>query len=138
MLEIGAIVIVVAGLYWFFFMRKRLGGGSGGNHKYDLKDDPEAQARYDQKQTKDIPKLTAKEMLDLSWKFLYDITEIVLYKFPARAKKDVQECGKVLVQNGMKYNHEVARSPLAYGVTHVKRVEQSKAKEAQHQTQEMK
>jgi hypothetical protein len=138
MLEIGAIIIAVAALYWFFFMRKKIGGSSNGNYEYDQQDDPEAQGRYDKKQAQDIPRLTAKEMLDLSWKFLYDITEIVLYKFSASARKNVHECGKALVQNGMKYNHEVARSPLAYGVTHVKRAEESKGKEAQNQKQEMK
>ena len=72
-------------------------------------------------------------MLDLSWKFLYDITEIVLYKFSATARRNVHECGKTLADNGMKYNHQVTKSPLAYGVSHTQKVTESKEKEAKTQ-----
>lgn len=130
MFELGAAIAIFAFAYWFFFQRKKLGGG-GGNAKYDQKDDPDAQARYDEKRDKGVPKLTAKQMLDLSWQFLYDITEIVLYKFSARARKEVHECGKTLAENGMRYNHEVAKSPLAYGITHTKNVTESKEKAAE-------
>lgn len=129
MFEIGAAIAVFGIAFWFFYKRKKTGSG-GGDAKYEQKDDPDAQARYDEKRDKGVPRLTAKQMLDLSWKFLYDITEIVLYKFSARARKDVHECGKTLAENGMRYNHEVAKSPLAYGVTHTKKVTESKAKEA--------
>jgi hypothetical protein len=131
MFEIGAVVMAAAVAYWFFFMRKKLGGSSGGNAKYDQQDDPDAQTRYDEKQDKGVPRLTAKQMLDLSWKFLYDITEVVMYKFSARSRRGVHDCGKTLAENGMKYNHEVAKSPLAYGVKHTKNVTESKGKEAQ-------
>lgn len=135
MFELGAAIAVFAVAYWYFFKRKKLGGGDG-NVKYEQKDDPDAQKRYDEKQDKGIPRLTAKQMLELSWKFLYDITEIVLYKFSARARKEVHDCGKTLSENGMKYNHEVAKSPLAYGVTHVKKVTDAKEKESQSQAKQ--
>lgn len=132
MFEIGAVIATLAVAYWYFFKRKKIGVSSG-NAKYDQKDDPDAQGRYDDKRDKGVPRLTAKQMLDLSWKFLYDITEIVLYKFSARARKEVHNCGKTLSDSGMKYNHEVAKSPLAYGVTHVQKVTDSKEKETQTQ-----
>jgi Protein of unknown function (DUF2660) len=133
MLEIGAGLVAIAVACWFFLMRGKIGGGGSGNSAYEQKDDPAAQVRYDQKRDKDVPRLTAKQMLDLSWKFLYDITEIVLYKFSARAKRDIHECGKTLAENGMRYNHEVAKSPLAYGVKHVKKVDESREKNTQVQ-----
>jgi|GEM_PF-4586461 len=127
----GLVAVLLAFGYWFLFMRNKLASGSGKNLSYAQTNDPNAQKEYDAKHGKDVPKLTAKQMLELSWKFLYDITEIVMYKFSARARRDVHQCGKTLAENGMRYNHEVAKSPLAYGIKFSKKVVETKGKSTQ-------
>lgn len=100
-----ALIVVVAAVYFLrysAFMQK-IGGKN-----YAQQNDPNAQAQYEaRKHVDDAPKLSAKELLELSWKFLYDITERVLYKFSDADRRSVHDCGKVLMQYGAKYNHVV-------------------------------
>lgn len=107
MLIYGIIALVLLVLIIYFMRNSSLMQNVGGK-KYAQKDDPDAQGIYDtNKNTDDAPRLTAQELLELSWKFLYDITEKVLYKFSDPDRKSVHECGKVMFQYGGKYNHVV-------------------------------
>lgn len=77
--------------------------------------DPVAQASYNaQKHKNEKKQLSFKERLELSWKFLYEITEIILNKFSRQDQEEVREMGGVLVKNGVKYNHivDLAIAPL--------------------------
>jgi hypothetical protein len=51
--------------------------------------------------------LSAKEKLELSWKFLYDITEIVINKFSNNDKQEIIDNGSILYNSGMRYEHVV-------------------------------
>ncbi len=51
--------------------------------------------------------LSAKERIDLSWQFLYSITEVVLEKFSSQDQKELQEAATILVANGVQYQHVV-------------------------------
>lgn len=68
---------------------------------------PEAQALYAKKKNKEEKKLTMQEKLELSWKFLYEITDIILNKFSNDDRTKVNQIGKDLTKTGMKYNHVV-------------------------------
>jgi hypothetical protein len=48
-----------------------------------------------------------QEKLELSWKFLYEITDIILNKFSNDDRTKVNQIGKDLTKTGMKYNHVV-------------------------------
>lgn len=90
---------------------------------------PEAQALYAKKKNKEEKKLTMQEKLELSWKFLYEITDIILNKFSNDDRTKVNQIGKDLTKTGMKYNHVVdlgirATASRAQTVEHEK--EQSK------------
>jgi hypothetical protein len=52
-------------------------------------------------------KLTMQEMIELSWKFLYDITELIVSKFSKGDKELLNKLGHVLLDNGMRYEHVV-------------------------------
>ncbi len=106
-IAVAALVAILA-----FVFRRKILGFKEGNFEYLKVGDPSAQGVYDKNKASDIPKLTAKELLELSWKFLYDVTEAVLYKFSATSRKAVNECGETLVRNGARYTHVVDYTPV--------------------------
>ena len=110
-MEIFALIAVIIAVLLFIF-RKKFFSRAGGNVEYLKVGDPNAQDIYEKGKGADIPKLTAKELLELSWKFLYDVTEAVLYRFSATSRKVLQECGEVLVRAGMRYTHVVDYTPV--------------------------
>ena len=57
-------------------------------------------------QPEDKP-LTLKEKIELSWKFLYEITELVINKFSKDDIKSANKLGYILLNNGMRYEHSV-------------------------------
>ena len=52
-------------------------------------------------------KLTIQERLELSWKFLYEITEKIINNFSNEDKEKVNIIGLSLLNNGMRYEHVV-------------------------------
>ncbi|WP_253308138.1 MULTISPECIES: DUF2660 domain-containing protein [unclassified Rickettsia] len=52
-------------------------------------------------------KLTLQERIELSWKFLYDITDIIINKFSKEDVQQVNKYGHVLLENGGRYEHIV-------------------------------
>ncbi|MCZ6902347.1 MAG: DUF2660 domain-containing protein [Rickettsia endosymbiont of Ixodes persulcatus] len=76
-------------------------------------------------------KLTLQERIELSWKFLYDITEIILNKFSKEDVIQVNKCGQVLLENGVRYEHVVDLAiPQVKSHTQAVEQEQSKGKKA--------
>lgn len=76
-------------------------------------------------------KLTLQERIELSWKFLYDITEIILNKFSKEDVIQVNKCGQVLLDNGVRYEHVVDLAiPQVKSHTQAVEQEQSKGKKA--------
>jgi hypothetical protein len=55
----------------------------------------------------DNKKLTVQERLELSWKFLYEITEIIINKFSKEDIETVNKIGSSLLDSGMRYEHVV-------------------------------
>lgn len=52
-------------------------------------------------------KMTLKERLELSWKFLYEITEIIVNKFTREDSDLIVQMGHKLIDNGMRYEHVI-------------------------------
>ena len=57
------------------------------------------------KPKKNDKNLTLKERLELSWKFLYEITEIIVNKFSREDSDLVVRIGHTLINNGIRYEH---------------------------------
>lgn len=77
-----------------------------------LKEDPAAQEEYHHAKHQEENKeqtLTMQEKVELSWKFLTDITQQVVSKFSTKDKGRVQEAGEKLLEYGMNYEHNVAQ-----------------------------
>ena len=51
--------------------------------------------------------LTNEEKVELSWQFLYKITDIVLKTFSKEDKLELEQVGRILVNNNMNYQHIV-------------------------------
>lgn len=104
MIIIGIILICLALLAVLLFNRSKAKVES----KRASIIDPGAQALYNQKKHKnDKEELSLKDRVELSWKFLYDITEIIINKFSKEDKQEVNEAGKILVKQGARYEHVV-------------------------------
>ncbi len=54
-----------------------------------------------------ILKRSLKETIELSWKFLYEITEFVNSKFSKEEKETINILGHILLRQGMRYEHVV-------------------------------
>lgn len=99
---VGGIVLVLI----FLIFRKLRSGGHDSKLHYTTKSEPNAQNLYDEKYKNPNP-LTKDEKIELSWQFLYDITDIVLNKFSKEDKDLIHEMGHKLVKNGGGYEHVV-------------------------------
>jgi hypothetical protein len=106
-IAIAAVVLIVG-----FILVRKLFSMRDGNFQYIKVGDPNAQGVYDKGKGADILPLTAKELLELSWKFLYDVTEAVLYRFSDTSRKAVNDCGEALVKNGARYTHVIDYTPV--------------------------
>lgn len=102
--------VAVCALGAVFFV-KRVGSNKK-NATNTYKHDSAAQTLYDQKKnnTKDVQTLTMEQRLELSWQFLYEITEFVLNKFTEEDKQEVHKLGEHLAQANMRYQHIVELS----------------------------
>ena len=100
------------------------------NVAYLKKDDPNAQENYLNLKYSDKPKLTMQELIDLSWKFLYNLSEIVINKFSVQDQQEVLKNGKVMMDYGMKYQHTVENNPLAVE-SYTKKISAEKAQTQQ-------
>lgn len=105
----AAIVFV---LVVFFLLKKNTGLSSAdGNVEYIKKGDISAQMNYNKIKHPEGPSISMKDLLELSWKFLYDITETVLNKFSVRDQQETLQNGRELVKLGVKYQHVVDSNP---------------------------
>jgi hypothetical protein len=97
-----------------------------GSTDYLKKDDPNAQVLYEKNKILDYFSLNIKNKLELSWQFLYDITDIVLKKFSSQDKNTLLELGKKLLRCGMQYEHVID-----YGINREKLQKNSKIKSSE-------
>jgi len=75
-----------------------------------------------------VNKLALNEKIELSWQFLYEITEIVLGKFSSEDRDSVHDIGMQLYESGMRYEH-VIDFGIRQEKSFVKSKEQEKAPE---------
>lgn len=104
-LHFGIAGLAIA-LVLFFFIKKMRSNRNEDPLPYTSKTAPNAQIQYDDKYKNPNP-LTKDEKIELSWQFLYDITDIVLNKFSNEDKELVHQMGHKLVKNGGGYEHVV-------------------------------
>ncbi len=106
---IGAIAFIV--IVYFLTKKSATSTTTEGNAQYPQKGDSGAQSQYNKIKFPQTQSLSVKELLELSWKFLYDITETVLNKFSVRDQQESLKQGRVMVEHGMKYQHVVDSNP---------------------------
>lgn len=121
LIAIGCLALLIIFLIYNIVSRKKNTKSSG---KDDF-DDSQNVALNSKNQ--DNKKLTLQERIELSWKFLYDITEIILNKFSKEDIILVNKCGRVLLENGGRYEHVVDLA-IPRTKSHTQSVEQEQAK----------
>jgi len=62
---------------------------------------------HNKKQDKLVEKLSFKEKVELSWKFLYTLTNKIMTSFSTADKERIRACGDVLKEYDMRYIHIV-------------------------------
>lgn len=67
--------------------------------------------------------LTLQERIELSWKFLYEITELVINRFSRDDINYLNELGRILLNKGMRYEHVVDLG-IKQSISKVKTIEQ--------------
>lgn len=119
LIAIGCLVVLVIYLIYKTAARKKNITTSGENNS------EETFALNNKNQ--DNKKLTLQERIELSWKFLYDITETILNKFTKDDITLVNKCGRVLLENGARYEHIVDLA-IPRAKSHTQSVEQEQTK----------
>ena len=130
--SLNIVLLVTAGIVLVFIYVK-LKKGQEPKIKKVVVVDPEAQQLYaSQKHKPDEEKtLTIQEKIELSWQFLVNIKNQVVEKFSKTDQEKVMRAGTILLEHGMKYQHDVElevrirQESLAKSVTKSKEQEQS-------------
>ncbi|MDN3031194.1 MULTISPECIES: DUF2660 domain-containing protein [Rickettsieae] len=102
------LIIVAVGLlvvFIIFFVYKKSKNASVSMLIKDTNNAQELNAPFNK--ADNTKKLTLKEKVELSWKFLYEITESIVNKFSKEDVELVNHLGHTLLNNGMKYEHVV-------------------------------
>ena len=81
------------------------------NIDYPQKGNVTSQEKYNSIKNPNKSSLSLNDIIDLSWRFLYNLSETILNKFSAKHQKEVIVQGRVMVKNGMKYQHVVDVNP---------------------------
>jgi hypothetical protein len=102
-LFVGLVAIAVIILLVILFYRKSKANSS--NNKV-VSTNTAVSGLPNKKKTED-KKLTVQERLELSWQFLYEITEIIINKFSKEDIEAVNRIGATLLESGMRYEHVV-------------------------------
>ena len=130
---IGFIITCSLLLCLFLYYKWSGGSGSKDSGKRFLVNDPGAQAVYENaKHTDEDKKLSLKEKIELSWHFLYEITETVLNKFSQTYTDQVKEAGETLVKNGVKYQHVVDAASVNQALSKTRNVNIEQEKKTTH------
>ena len=109
-IKIVILIVCFAVILYFIkqiFLSKKTLNKQQSNNNYLVKNDPNAQIMYEKKKTNFFSLGNVKDKLELSWQFLYEITEIVLKKFSSQDKENIHELGKKLFNAGMQYEHVI-------------------------------
>ncbi|MCC8398144.1 MAG: DUF2660 domain-containing protein [Rickettsia endosymbiont of Labidopullus appendiculatus] len=105
------LIIAVAGLFLVFivfFVYKNSKKTSVSMLVKDLNNAEEFNEPFNKaNNNNNTKKLTLKERVELSWRFLYEVTELIVNKFSKEDVKLVTQLGHTLLDNGMKYEHVV-------------------------------
>ncbi len=104
------VVLVALG---YFLYKKNIGS----KPKHVPVIDPKAQEQYNQlkqEQKDEEVNLSLEEKIELSWKFLVNIKDKVLNKFSAPDQKKVSHAGQKMLENGMKYEHNIDQEILIF------------------------
>lgn len=103
------LVIIISCVALIFFMtRKVVVKYQESNCAYSAKNDKEAQKAYiDSRKKPSSLIISIKDKLELSWQFLYDITNIVLNKFSKADKDETLAMGHIMLEHGGRYEHVV-------------------------------
>lgn len=78
------------------------------NH-YIQRGDAIAQEDYAQARSV-VHKLSLKQLTEMSWQFLYDITKTILKRFSREDQEEVMKIGSKLHEMGVKYEHQITNN----------------------------
>lgn len=101
---LGIIGVAIIGGVLFLLKKKKIIGGS--KEDYVLKGDPQAQKDYEMANSPAVI-LNHDEKEELSWQFLYELTDHVMANFSQEDQDKLQELGQKMQESGIQYEHVV-------------------------------
>ncbi|KJV51647.1 hypothetical protein OTSGILL_2130, partial [Orientia tsutsugamushi str. Gilliam] len=78
-------------------------------NNYIQRGDAIAQKDYAQARSV-VHKLSLKQLTEMSWQFLYDITKTILKRFSREDQEEVMKIGSKLHEMGVKYEHQITNN----------------------------
>ncbi|MDD9335091.1 MULTISPECIES: DUF2660 domain-containing protein [unclassified Candidatus Tisiphia] len=122
------LIIAVVGLFLVFvtfFIYKK----SKKTSVRTLVDDPNNAEPFNKENNK--KNLSLNDRVELSWKFLYEITELIISKFSKKDVELVNKLGHILLDNGMRYEHVVDLGIKQQAISRVASIEQQAYSQSQ-------
>ncbi|KJV77620.1 DUF2660 domain-containing protein [Orientia tsutsugamushi] len=102
-LSIPLVIITIAILIYKIRKSKQ------GKNNYIQRGDAIAQKDYAQARSV-VHKLSLKQLTEMSWQFLYDITKTILKRFSREDQEEVMKIGSKLHEMGVKYEHQITNN----------------------------
>ncbi|MFP3018407.1 MAG: DUF2660 domain-containing protein [Candidatus Tisiphia sp.] len=96
-----------------------------------LVDDPNNAEPFNKENKKKNLSLNDNDRVELSWKFLYEITELIISKFSKKDVELVNKFGHILLDNGMRYEHVVDLGIKQQAISRVASIEQQAYSQSQ-------
>ncbi|WP_342267629.1 DUF2660 domain-containing protein [Candidatus Tisiphia endosymbiont of Empis tessellata] len=122
------LIIAVVGLFLVFvtfFIYKK----SKKTSVRTLVDDPNNAEPFNKENNK--KNLSLNDRVELSWKFLYEITELIISKLSKKDVELVNKLGHILLDNGMRYEHVVDLGIKQQAISRVASIEQQAYSQSQ-------
>lgn len=102
-LSIPLVIITIAVLIYKIRKSKQ------SQNNYIQRGDAIAQNDYAQARSV-VQKLSLKQLTEMSWQFLYDITKTILKRFSREDQEEVMKIGSKLHEMGVKYEHQITNN----------------------------
>lgn len=96
----GSVVLLLAFILFKYFQKKK----EESARSYFEKGDPKAQEQYVSDHSP-LVVLTKDEKVELSWQFLYELSDKVLREFSQEDQDKLAEIGRKMHDNGIHYDH---------------------------------
>ncbi|MDX2050412.1 MAG: DUF2660 domain-containing protein [Rickettsiaceae bacterium] len=100
-------IVLFVSTFLSFFIWRIFRSNAQAKNNYTKKDDPQGQSNYDKNLYNQEDYIPEDQKLELSWSFLYNITDLILNKFSQKHRDEIERIGENLLKFNFAYIHVV-------------------------------